>query len=679
MPSSSRQRSITLASHTLHTKKLRMAIASSPVTSRRSSPGSISLAAIPTLHGRDLRRGTRTPRRGRCCGGSGGIAARSCARYACLAKRGSSTATTPAIVARCGSGGRRPARARARQPAGRPSTNASSPRCPRPRAPSRVQRFVGHRERDLVDHDEHARRAGRVDAGPERSGPDEHRRLVLDERPSSAGRRRGRPASSTSWSVRSRSTSANRCTFACDVHSTSARPPAALTSSHSRSARLRRSTRRARAPDRADPWRRRGSLASFQSNDDGVCTATYPRPAFEAQRPSSSSCSPHAPGAASASKSHLARERGERRLAAERRRHRDHRPPREQRRAPIVSPAATGAMRSRACAADPSRPTRRRRRRARRAGATPRAGRPRAAVRFAYSSPAVTSLPLAAASRSAARRQRLIELAIGADVRPCPSRARSPSPSARPASLNAASTACVGAGPREHPAQARERFGRRCRRANALVALSAKAWASSRITTSCSGSTRPSDARCAQYNAWFTTRIDASLRAVARALGEALVAVGAVRLARALDARARSPPPTRRRLDLDVELRAVAGLRALRELAEPLELAREARADRLLEQRVGRGRGPQLRRGTDSSTRPFKQREREANDPRAPASAGRSLPVELALQHDRRRRDDDPQARRDRGDEIRQALARTGRRLGEEMVPARRARRRPPR
>ena len=55
MPSSSRQRSVTLASHTPHGKRLRIAIASSPVTSRRSSPGSIALGFDPDLDGRDLR------------------------------------------------------------------------------------------------------------------------------------------------------------------------------------------------------------------------------------------------------------------------------------------------------------------------------------------------------------------------------------------------------------------------------------------------------------------------------------------------------------------------------------------------------------------------------------------------------------------------------------------------
>ncbi len=44
-----------------------------------------------------------------------------------------------------------------------------------------MERFVGHRERDLVDDHEHTRRARGVDAGPERSGADQDRRLVVDE------------------------------------------------------------------------------------------------------------------------------------------------------------------------------------------------------------------------------------------------------------------------------------------------------------------------------------------------------------------------------------------------------------------------------------------------------------------------------------------------------------------
>ena len=62
----------------------------------------------------------------------------------------------------------------------------------RPRPAGRVQRLVGHGKRDLVDDDEHARGAGGIDAGPERAGADEHRRLVVDEVLHQA-RSRGRP------------------------------------------------------------------------------------------------------------------------------------------------------------------------------------------------------------------------------------------------------------------------------------------------------------------------------------------------------------------------------------------------------------------------------------------------------------------------------------------------------
>ena len=49
-------------------------------------------------------------------------------------------------------------------------------------------------------------------------------------------------------------------------------------------------------------------------------------------------------------------------------------------------------------------------------------------------------------------------------------------------------------------------------------------------------------------------------------------------------------------------------------------------------------------------------------------SAGRSLADELRLQRDRGGGDDDTPARRDRGRKVGEALARTGRRLGNEMV-----------
>ena len=41
-------------------------------------------------------------------------------------------------------------------------------------AARRVQGLVRRRERDAIDHDEHARGAGRVDARPERARPDQH-------------------------------------------------------------------------------------------------------------------------------------------------------------------------------------------------------------------------------------------------------------------------------------------------------------------------------------------------------------------------------------------------------------------------------------------------------------------------------------------------------------------------
>ena len=155
------------------------------------------------------------------------------------------------------------------------------------------------------------------------------------------------------------------------------------------------------------------------------------------------------------------------------------------------------------------------------------------------------------------------------------------------------------------------------------------------------------------------------VRAVPCSFREALGAVGALGLARTLRTRAADRRP-RRRIDLAIELGTVAGLRSLGELAEVLLLATEVRADRLLEQRVGRAGGPQLRAA--HIVRPaLEQREREA-DASVLAQRRKVLADELALQRDRRRRDDDLQTRRDGRHEVREALARTGRRFGDEMM-----------
>ena len=156
------------------------------------------------------------------------------------------------------------------------------------------------------------------------------------------------------------------------------------------------------------------------------------------------------------------------------------------------------------------------------------------------------------------------------------------------------------------------------------------------------------------------------VRAVACSFGEALCTVGALALARTLRTRAADRGP-RRRIDLPIDLGTVARLRSLGELAEVLLLATEVRADRLLEQRVGRAGGPQLR-ATHIVRPALQQREGEA-DASVLAQRRQVLADELALQRDRRRRDDDLQTRSDGRYEVREALARTGRRFGQEMMP----------
>ena len=142
------------------------------------------------------------------------------------------------------------------------------------------------------------------------------------------------------------------------------------------------------------------------------------------------------------------------------------------------------------------------------------------------------------------------------------------------------------------------------------------------------------------------------VRAVACSFREALRAVGALALARTLRTRAADRGP-RRRIDLPIDLGTVARLRSLGELAEVLLLATEVRADRLLEQRVGRAGGPQL--GATHIVRPaLQQREGEA-DASVLAQRRKVLADELALQRDRRRRDDDLQTRSDGRYEVREA------------------------
>ena len=75
------------------------------------------------------------------------------------------------------------------------------------------------------------------------------------------------------------------------------------------------------------------------------------------------------------------------------------------------------------------------------------------------------------------------------------------------------------------------------------------------------------------------------VRAVAGPLGEALGAVGALGLARALDARAADSGP-RGRVDLVLELGPIAGVGSFGELPQASVLAAEVGPDRHFEQRI---------------------------------------------------------------------------------------------
>jgi hypothetical protein len=155
------------------------------------------------------------------------------------------------------------------------------------------------------------------------------------------------------------------------------------------------------------------------------------------------------------------------------------------------------------------------------------------------------------------------------------------------------------------------------------------------------------------------------VRPPARQLGEALGAVGTVSAARALQARAADGGP-RRVGDRFGERGPVTDRRRAGQLGEVLHVRGERGGHGGLEQRVGFGGGTQLRAAQVIGA-PFQQRERERN--RAVLRDRREILLhELTLKRDRRRRDHDLEARRDRGGQVGEALPRTGRCLGNEMM-----------
>ncbi len=156
-----------------------------------------------------------------------------------------------------------------------------------------------------------------------------------------------------------------------------------------------------------------------------------------------------------------------------------------------------------------------------------------------------------------------------------------------------------------------------------------------------------------------------TLRPLTRGFREARLAVAALRPAGTLRPAARHRLP-RGVVHLEVELGTVAGGGSLGEATEAFELVPEVAADGKLEQRVGLGRGVQLR-PAQIVRAPLQQREREG-DAAVRLQRGEILAGQLGLQRDRRRRDHDLQSGRHRRHEIGEALTRTGRGLRQQVV-----------
>ena len=580
----------------------------------------------------------RTRRQGRCCGGT--VASRRAVARGSPAPRGADRGRRRRPGRSVGAGaGRHPAPGRVRRPGGR------RPRTRRRRAASaRVRRAAcngssgaGNGMRSITTS---------THAAPAASMPAQNERVPTSTDASSSTKasmsRPGSrsPCSRMSWSVRSRSKSANRLTFACDVHSTSARPPAAfdeladartlLGPLVARPARVGKVLGDVEDPLAAPVERRRGLQRDVAApgirRPAAVVVAVAPRARRGVRL-----------------QSHLDRERGERRRAAERRGNGDHRDAARagtSRSSPPPLPARCASASCARCA----RPTRRRRcsaPRARRSTSSrPVASR---ATRFAYSLPRRCQLrargrqPLAArhAARCRARRRRRTThraLARLDDARDAPADLGQ-----RLGGLR------VGTGPQQHAAQARQRvaWSRRPRRRS--VALSGKACASSMMTTSWSGRTRPSDARCEQYSAWLTTSTDTSCARSRASSAKHSDPVGALALPRTLCARTAHRRPRR------------AGLSSRSSSARSPVCDRSAKARRCSCWRPkfaptgcsnsASGAAAARQLGAAHVVRPaLQQRVREA-EPAVLLQRGQVLAHELTLQRDRRGRDDDLEAR----------------------------------
>ena len=148
-------------------------------------------------------------------------------------------------------------------------------------------------------------------------------------------------------------------------------------------------------------------------------------------------------------------------------------------------------------------------------------------------------------------------------------------------------------------------------------------------------------------------------------LREAVLAVAALGRAGALTRRAARGPA---RVVGDVDVGEVAGRRLRGEPLEPLEVASERRAGSLVEQRPPAERDAQLRPA--HVLRPALQQRGGERDAAVLAQVGEVLVPELVLQRQRRGRHDDLAPRGHRRREVREPLARSGRRLGDEMVAA---------
>ena len=146
-------------------------------------------------------------------------------------------------------------------------------------------------------------------------------------------------------------------------------------------------------------------------------------------------------------------------------------------------------------------------------------------------------------------------------------------------------------------------------------------------------------------------------------LGEAVVAVAALGGARTLTWRAARRPA---RAVGDVDVGEVAGRGLEGEALQPFEVPSQGRARPLVEHRLAPDRGAQLRPA--HVLRATLQQCGGELHAAVLVQVGEVLAPQLVLQGERRGRHDDAPARRHRGGEVREALARSGRRFGDEVM-----------